>query len=728
MLTIPPARGNVAVYAPMMALAMLLLQGVTLALRLGELRDWVQYDLCIVMAGMCVAGALVWRWRGELYVQNPIVARIWRLLPQAATVCHAYVLLFLGYWLLPEMLAWYRLPAWGLAAFLGWRWQRGGLTRVEALFAAFYALLALALGWRFFSQPLRDTAVVQDHARMLLALAVAYGVGWRALWVREVEFRRWAVCAAMAFGALVMVRIGFSLVGWGAEAGAGFGSIMYHWKPFVEPANAVQQGGWLLWDTPAQYGFLEILMLAWFPAKTVWQAFYLLNGAMIALSGYVIFALLFLPRRTPAGFVFALLVGGSAVGLFSTAWGSAQNFPSCGAYRFVWVYALALYIFVLALKGERLRIRLWHYAAGHVLWLLGAAWSVEGLSSCTLLWVPGCALLALAQECEKGRAGLMRRWGLRAATHLLWLFVLAMWALVMLSAFYWLRLGHPPDWSYYFQFVVAFVKGGFMAMPISFAQSVAGWAGVFAAMVFSYRAAIQRAEFTKGDVLRIAAYQSALMGMWTVSSYFVSRSHENNMINLIPVFVVMSAMVLFLNRSMVGAGIREAYKVVMLGFYGVVAFGGLADMYHRMDVNFWWDAPLVRENICDLINEPPREILTLMDEAGMEKKGASWLAVDVYSSLMAGLYFSRWDMKVWMAPGADNSYALPLPQAMYGEAQMRWADRLAAPVGWLLDTRLHPIFRYPWLEQAILAHYKEVGMWSGPKYRLHKYERLEQPE
>ncbi len=46
----------------------------------------------------------------------------------------------------------------------------------------------------------------------------------------------------------------------------------HHWGALVGPAEMVRQGGWLLWDTPSQYGFLCPLALACFPTENAYQA------------------------------------------------------------------------------------------------------------------------------------------------------------------------------------------------------------------------------------------------------------------------------------------------------------------------------------------------------------------------------------------------------------------------------------------------------------------------
>src|SRR5262249_32015835 len=54
----------------------------------------------------------------------------------------------------------------------------------------------------------------------------------------------------------------------------------HHWGVHVGPAELLRQGGWLLWDVPIQYGFLNTLLVAWLPTENVWQSFYLVNSLL----------------------------------------------------------------------------------------------------------------------------------------------------------------------------------------------------------------------------------------------------------------------------------------------------------------------------------------------------------------------------------------------------------------------------------------------------------------
>jgi hypothetical protein len=51
-----------------------------------------------------------------------------------------------------------------------------------------------------------------------------------------------------------------------------------HWDYFIGPVQTVRSGGWLLWDTPSQYGFLNILLTALIPFRSAWDSFYFFSS------------------------------------------------------------------------------------------------------------------------------------------------------------------------------------------------------------------------------------------------------------------------------------------------------------------------------------------------------------------------------------------------------------------------------------------------------------------
>ena len=78
----------------------------------------------------------------------------------------------------------------------------------------------------------------------------------------------------------------FNTTGFFSKEGGGS---MFHWHDFVGPVELMQQGGYLLWDFPASYGFFRFIAIYLIPVQNVWQKTYLLNGIMQLAYSLLIF-------------------------------------------------------------------------------------------------------------------------------------------------------------------------------------------------------------------------------------------------------------------------------------------------------------------------------------------------------------------------------------------------------------------------------------------------------
>src|SRR5207302_5517408 len=77
----------------------------------------------------------------------------------------------------------------------------------------------------------------------------------------------------------------------------------HHWGFYTGTAELIRQGGWLLWDVPSQYGFLDELVIAWLPLS-IWESLYVLN----ATFNFALACLVFCAFRRRARGLFNMLL------------------------------------------------------------------------------------------------------------------------------------------------------------------------------------------------------------------------------------------------------------------------------------------------------------------------------------------------------------------------------------------------------------------------------------
>jgi hypothetical protein len=324
-----------------------------------------------------------------------------------------------------------------------------------------------------------------------------------------------------------------------------FNAMSYsHWGVVVGPAEMVRQGGWLFWDVPSQYGFLNILLVAILPVKSVWQSTYIINSILLFSSALFLFFLLRALRPGLVNFCFALLTTLAAVFLIA-GWPPAllgpQVFPSLGPFRFICCYALLL---VLLWDFQRDKEeRSWRIPVlGCVVWLIGTLWSSESAVYCAAIWLPSYALIILRKTAapqSEGKAGANRARTIIFRALMLPLMLAG--AIGLITIYYLAGLGHAPDWRGFYEYSFAFT-GGFLSIPMDASGPVWVIFLVFVALstlaVYFLRLGLRHRAMSL-----IAGTWGAL---WAISSYFVSRSHPNNATVLAPMLCLAIGVILYL--------------------------------------------------------------------------------------------------------------------------------------------------------------------------------------
>lgn len=317
-----------------------------------------------------------------------------------------------------------------------------------------------------------------------------------------------------------------------------------HWGVVIGPAEMVRQGGWLFWDVPSQYGFLNILLVALFPVESVWQSTYIINSFLLFASAVCLF---FVLRSIGNGFInycFALAVTVAAIFLMA-GWPPAllgpQVFPSLGPFRFIWCYAL-LFILIRDFRRGSEKNDWRVLLAGCLIWLVGTLWSSESAVYCAAIWLPAYALIvwrrasSLHNEKAPGRS---RSWMI-VFWALLPLLLLAL-SVGAITIYYLIGLGHTPDWQAFYEYSLAFT-GGFLTIPIDVNGPVWVIFLIFCALS-TVAVHFLRSGLKHKAMSLIAGTWGAL---WSVSSYFISRSHPNNATVLMPMLCISIGITLYL--------------------------------------------------------------------------------------------------------------------------------------------------------------------------------------
>ena len=515
------------------------------------------------------------------------------------------------------------------------------------------------------------------------------------------KLHQWSTLGAFLVLAVVSLRVG--------DCGPGF---YHHWGFFVGPAELVRQGGWLLWDVPAQYGFLSTLLIAFFPTSNVWQSLYVTNALLTFLSASFLFCML---RPKGSGFfnlAFSMALTLAAVFLLP---GDVQNLtgpfiaPSVGAFRFCWCYVL-LAILVWASRidptGSGYRLCLW---TGCVAWLVGTLWACESAVYCSLIWLPAYGLaiwqrtVLIAGQAEIRARGRIRDIGF-------WLVIppaLLLTSTVLISIYYRVCLGATPDWYAFAEYPLAYANG-LCSMPIDPSGGV--WLLV---MIWSTLAAVGVAYLQQGGVARVPPLLVGIAGaVWGVSSYFVSRSHENNITNISTILCTGLACTLYLLRNCPVS--HRWCAVVKTSFVPVLTVMLAAVFANRPALAEYWTT--VRKGYTRHLDRRLPTIdgsmLALLDRAQITSRGPlliiNW---DTWNPACRPPTCNIVCSPYWL-PAAPFTELVPLSEDRRGVYMSRFADRTHRG-GWLLIQKNMPP-ALAWASPHIASLIRQVEMTHVP--------------
>lgn len=312
----------------------------------------------------------------------------------------------------------------------------------------------------------------------------------------------------------------------------------YHWGFWVGPIEQVRQGGWLLHDTPSQYGFLSILIPALLPGSA-WISFWYYQAVIYAVVGVLMFVIFRRLRGGVGNLGLSFLVVLTTL-FFRPRTASlilpAQMTPSGGPVRFLWCFVLLGWLLLVFRDHAGHKERTIHTIGagfplvGHLIWICSIAWSFEAAIYSSAIWFSAFTVYLIQRK-----TGILRSLVPPAAM------LVALYAIVWMV--YRVGLGVSPDVAGYTEFGLLYSRG-FGALPIDTHGSI--W---YLILVFMIASTVV-VQFLVDDWrdFRLVVAAGAWGGIWSLSSYFVSRSHPVNLLSLAPALLFSIAVLMIVLR------------------------------------------------------------------------------------------------------------------------------------------------------------------------------------
>jgi hypothetical protein len=297
-------------------------------------------------------------------------------------------------------------------------------------------------------------------------------------------------------------------------------AVRHHWGAYIGPSETILSGARILYDVPAQYGLGPTILIAAACGSNCWIGMY-----WITTTAAVLYALIVIGsagvmiRKVDNSWTYGVtLLAAAAYCMLWTSYppqlAGPWSFPSTGGLRFIPLAALLLFILWRESRPiEAQPSRLF----GHALWCLGAIWSPEATFYLSLLWWPYLVWRAGALAAQPLRAAIFAALEIAA--------VAAIVLVAFITAFY-LIYGLVPSLDVYAAYVVN-PTGPQPPNPLG-----SFWFFAFT-MIAGIVAAIPliRNNNYSGE---FASLFACLLCLFGVFSYYIGRSHDNNVLNLMP--------------------------------------------------------------------------------------------------------------------------------------------------------------------------------------------------
>lgn len=301
--------------------------------------------------------------------------------------------------------------------------------------------------------------------------------------------------------------------------GNGNERLWHHWGAYVGPAELLLSGAAIFSDFPAQYGLGPTTLLASVCGDDCWSAMYfIVSFTTLALSVVILsLALGLAQNRWKVRIVIAVISLFSCFiwTAFPASLTSPLQTPSVSGIRFLPAALLAAFLF-FSINVERSKSRIW---VAHSLWAFGALWSPESAFYVTFIWWPYYLFVNRGEAIRMTRLKNVTVAALRLISNAIGL-VLAVCTGSQILYGRWPTL--------YGVFAYAINPPG----PLPIDRSGAVWFFIgsvilgLCALWHSWQKHGDNQHFRKGFLVLLLAY--------SVFSYFLGRSHENNLLNIMP--------------------------------------------------------------------------------------------------------------------------------------------------------------------------------------------------
>ena len=294
----------------------------------------------------------------------------------------------------------------------------------------------------------------------------------------------------------------------------------HHWGAYIQSSKLLLSGLKIFYDFPAQYGLGPTGLIALTCEFSCWQGTYFLTG-LFHLGFFAILSMLALDYKVEHLTQRMLIL---LLCFFTTFFWigapfsimSSLVYPSVGGLRFLPVLGLTFLLVQLNKKGNPQRALI----LGHIAWVGAVLWSVESAFYATFVWWPYYLFLNTTHQYDQTNLlGKILKSSL----------VLLGWLTLLLSSIvlvYWSIYRVLPDINIFFAYAIS--PPG--PLPIDWHGSIWFYICVMCLGTIANWKVYQES----GNTPKFRRSFIFLLLSFATFSYFLGRSHDNNILNLLP--------------------------------------------------------------------------------------------------------------------------------------------------------------------------------------------------
>lgn len=469
-------------------------------------------------------------------------------------------------------------------------------------------------------------------------------------------------------------------------------TLWHHWGAYIDPTDLAIAGARIFYDIPVQYGMGPTLLIGSFCSSDCWQAAYWVISITSLLFGIGIGAIAFIIGKRSylqTGLVLLIcLVTCTLWNSYPPNVASPNVTPSTNGLRFLPGVVLVFWI----LYSEKM-VGLIKNLGGHFFWVIGALWSPEALFYVTAIWWPVYLFDFLSIQSAKQLA--VERI-LRALAELL-LIAIASFALFCFVYFAVFDVWPVPK---YFIAYMLYPPG---PLPMNPHGPILFWS--FAVLLSAFVS--YSVWFRTNNSSRFRQSMTLQLLAFAATSYYLGRSHDNNVLNLLPFIMLVLLDLISYDGKL---------------FYRLYASTALASLLAWLSIFGWkgWEQSILSSGLANFgyasinkklsyDNEKNRHALMEVNSAINEEqlietnnlvsdlygRGDSFVVMDQFFLLQP-----RYKTQPWCAIESATNFEF-FPSPLRREFLKNTASKLNRS-GWLIIARDHNI--NTWLDDFYSAY------------------------